>query len=47
MITTLLILTCVLAGICVVLWLGNHNLIKANRNMEQTIRTLRRQLHRN
>lgn len=46
MITTLLILTCVLAGACVVLWLGNRNMIKANRNMEQTIRTLRRQLYR-
>lgn len=46
MITTLLILTCVLAGTCIVLRLGNHNLIKANHNMEQTIRTLRRQLHR-
>lgn len=46
MTTALLILTCVLAGTCVVLWLGNHNLIKANRNMEQTIRTLRRQLYR-
>lgn len=46
MTTVLLILTCVLAGTSIVLWLGNHNLVKANRELEQTIRTLRRRLYK-
>ncbi len=44
--TALLIIAIVLAGTSIVLWLGNHNLIKANRKLEQTVKTLRRQLHR-